>query len=178
MTEKKKEKNKKAALVAVVMGSDSDLECMMPCLDTQESFGVAFEVTVASAHRTPKYLEKTISDFVSGGGRVVIAAAGGAAHLPGVVASLTQLPVIGVPVRSPMLGLDSLLSIAQMPAGVPVAAVGVQAAANAALLAVQILALGSLPLKVKLAAFRKQQADKVVAKSQKLKKAGYKNYQA
>lgn len=171
-----KAENKTAAQVAVIMGSDSDLETLKPCLEALESFGVPFEAAIASAHRSPKHLEKTLAKFVGGGGKVVIAAAGGAAHLPGVVASLTQLPVIGVPIRSPMLGQDSLLSIVQMPAGVPVATVGVNSAKNAALLAIQILALSSKALSDKLAAFRAQQAEKVVEKSNRLKRLGFKNY--
>jgi 5-(carboxyamino)imidazole ribonucleotide mutase len=167
--EKKKNEKNKAARVAVIMGSDSDLDAMKPCIETLESFGVAIEVTIASAHRTPAHLEDTVKKFAAGGGEVVIAAAGGAAHLPGVIASMTLLPVIGVPMKSSMLGLDSLLSIVQMPAGVPVATVGVNGAANAALLAVEILALGSAALREKLADFRRKQADKVIAKSEKLK---------
>ena len=158
------------------MGSDSDLEAMTPCMKTLEELGVRHQVTVASAHRTPAHLEQTVKKFESGGGKVVIAAAGGAAHLPGVVASLTPLPVIGVPIRSPMLGLDSLLSIVQMPGGVPVATVGVNGSKNAALLATQILATGSKALMNKLVAFRSTQAEKVIEKSRRLSRVGYENY--
>jgi 5-(carboxyamino)imidazole ribonucleotide mutase len=172
----KADARKTAASVCVVMGSDSDLEAMKPCLSTLESFGIPFIVAVASAHRTPKFLEKIIIGFEKGGGQVVIAAAGAAAHLPGVVASLTPLPVIGVPMKSALLGFDSLLSIVQMPSGVPVATVGVGVSANAALLAAQMLSLGSPEIKKKYIEFRAKQAEKVIAKSKKLEKTGYKDY--
>lgn len=165
-----------AAQVAVIMGSDSDIEAMAPCMAVLESFGIPHQVDIASAHRTPRHLERTVKKFEAGGGRVVIAAAGGAAHLAGVVASLTPLPVIGVPIESGLLGLDSLLSMAQMPPGVPVATVGVNGAKNAGLLAAQILALSSKPVRDKLIAFRTEQAEQVIAKSARLKKTGYRNY--
>jgi 5-(carboxyamino)imidazole ribonucleotide mutase len=165
-----------AAHVAVIMGSDSDLETMSPCMAVLESFGIPFIAAIASAHRTPKHLECTVKKFEAEGGRVVIAAAGGAAHLAGVVASLTPLPVIGVPIKSGLLGLDSLLSMAQMPPGVPVATVGVNGAKNAGLLAAQILALNSKPVRDRLLAFREEQAQQVIAKSNQLKNKGYGNY--
>jgi 5-(carboxyamino)imidazole ribonucleotide mutase len=167
-----------AAQAAVIMGSDSDLEAMKPCMAALESLGVVFSVTIASAHRTPKHLESTIRAFEKNGGKVVIAAAGGAAHLAGVIAALTPLPVIGVPMRSPMLGLDSLLSMAQMPPGVPVAVVGVNGSQNAALFAAQILAHSNPAVRDALLAFRKRQAEKVVAKSRKMDKLGWAGYQA
>jgi len=131
---------------------------------------------VASAHRTHDYLKKIVSDFEGGGGKIVIAAAGGAAHLPGVIAALTQLPVIGVPMGSKLLGLDSLLSIAQMPAGVPVASMAVGGSKNAALLAVQMLSLSDATLRKKYAAFRTAQAENVIKKSKRLRAKGHKAY--
>jgi 5-(carboxyamino)imidazole ribonucleotide mutase len=157
------------AIVAVIMGSDSDLPTMAPCMDTLASLAIPHRVIIASAHRTPEHLKREMGAFERGGGKVIIAAAGGAAHLPGVIASLTLLPVIGVPIASPLLGIDSLLSIVQMPAGIPVATVGIGAAKNAALLAAHILALSDVGLKSKLTAFRKKQSDAVIAKSKKLR---------
>ncbi len=129
--------------IGVIMGSISDYETMKECCAVLDSFQVAYDKQVVSAHRTPDTMFKYAEDAVAKGFKVIIAAAGGAAHLPGMIASKTILPVIGVPVQSKSLnGLDSLLSIVQMPAGVPVAtvAIGVAGAKNAALLAIQILA--------------------------------------
>ena len=129
-------------LVGVIMGSDSDLRIMQDAVDVLAEFDVAHEVRVVSAHRTPDWLAEYAGDAASRGLRVIIAGAGGAAHLPGMTASMTTLPVIGVPVPLERLdGLDSLLSIVQMPRGVPVATVAIGNAANAALLAVRILAV-------------------------------------
>jgi len=172
-TEKKK---KAGAAVMVVMGSDSDLKDLSPCMETLEEFGVCFEAHIASAHRTHGYLKELVEKFDRGGGKVAIAAAGGAAHLPGVVAALTALPVIGVPMGSKLLGLDSLLSIVQMPAGMPVASVAVNGARNAALLAVQIISTGDAGLRKKYGEFRKKQSESVIAKSKKLQAKGYRNY--
>lgn len=160
---------KAMALAAVIMGSDSDLPAMTPCMETLDSLGISRTVIIASAHRTPEYLRSEMEAFEQCGGAVYIAAAGGAAHLPGVVASHTLLPVIGVPMQSGLMGLDSLLSIAQMPAGIPVATVGVGSAKNAALLTAHILALSDADLRKKLASFRKKQADAVIEKSKKLR---------
>ena len=165
-----------AAKVAVIMGSGSDLKEMAPCFETLEMFGIAFSATIASAHRTHEYLKKTVTEFERDGGRIVIAAAGGAAHLPGVVAALTSLPVIGVPMNSKLLGMDSLLSIAQMPAGMPVATVAIGGSKNAALLAAQILSLSDAGLKKKYADFRTKQAAAVIAKSARLNQKGHKDY--
>lgn len=155
-------------LVAVVMGSKSDWDVMQHCKATLEEFGVANECRVMSAHRTPQ----AVADFVGGaegaGFEVLIAAAGGAAHLAGVVAAHTTLPVLGVPMESASLkGLDSLLSTVQMPAGIPVGtlAIGKAGAKNAALLAVAILANSRPDLREKLKAFRKKQADAVLAEN-------------
>lgn len=163
---------KKARPVVVVMGSDSDLPALKGALDTLDAFGVGYDLRVLSAHRTPA----DVHDFAVGaaktGFRVIIAAAGGAAHLAGVIASLTTIPVIGVPIETRAFsGLDSLLSTVQMPAGVPVAtvAVGSAGATNAALLAVQILALGDSKLTKKLLDYRSRQVEKVRAKDRKVR---------
>ena len=153
------------ARVGIIMGSRSDWETMSHAAATLEEFGVTHEVRVVSAHRTPAQLVKYATGAVSRGLKVIIAGAGGAAHLPGMCASMTPLPVLGVPVESRALkGLDSLLSIAQMPAGVPVGtlAVGKAGAVNAALLAVSILALDDAKLGAKLDQFRTKQTLKVL----------------
>jgi 5-(carboxyamino)imidazole ribonucleotide mutase len=129
-------------LVGIIMGSRSDLETMRAAATTLQELGIPFEMRVVSAHRTPDLMYQYASSAAERGLRVIIAGAGGAAHLPGMVATKTTLPVIGVPVESKSLkGLDSLLSIAQMPAGVPVATMAIGGAANAALYAARILAL-------------------------------------
>ena len=143
--------------VGIVMGSQSDWETMRHAAETLQSFGVATETLIVSAHRTPRRLFDYAASAAARGLRVIIAGAGGAAHLPGMAASLTTLPVLGVPVRSKSLdGLDSLLSIAQMPAGVPVGtlAIGEAGARNAALLAVSILALSDKKLAAQWSAWR------------------------
>lgn len=147
--------------VGVIMGSTSDYEVMSAAVETLESFGVEFEKRVVSAHRTPDLLVEYAKSARSRGIGVIIAGAGGAAHLPGMVASMTSLPVVGVPVKSRALnGLDSLLSIVQMPAGVPVATTAINGAKNAALIAISILALSDNNLAAKYDAFRaKQTAD-------------------
>ncbi len=144
-------------LVAIVMGSDSDLGCMTCCEGVLRDFDVPFETAVVSAHRTPERMVAWARDAASRGLRVVIAGAGGAAHLPGMIASLTPLPVLGVPIESRALhGIDSLLSIVQMPAGIPTAtfAIGDAGAVNAALFAVRILALEDPVLAERLARHR------------------------
>jgi len=153
-------------LVGVVMGSASDWDVMKAAAEQLKSFGVPYEARALSAHRTPEALERWIAEMESKGAACFIAAAGGAAHLAGVVAAKTRLPVLGVPIPSKHLqGLDSLLSMVQMPKGIPVAtfAIGEAGAANAALFAVAMLALQDAPLAGKLAAFRKKQADAVLA---------------
>jgi 5-(carboxyamino)imidazole ribonucleotide mutase len=152
-------------LVAVVMGSKSDWEVMRSADETLTRFGVAHECRVLSAHRTPAELEAWVKERTADGTEVFIAAAGGAAHLAGVVAAHTVVPVLGVPMESASLkGLDSLLAMVQMPAGIPVGtlAIGKAGATNAALLAVAILANSRPPLKEKLVAFRRDQAAKVL----------------
>ena len=149
--------------VGVVMGSTSDLEVMTPAIETLLQFGIEVEKRVISAHRAPHELMRWTESARERGLSIIIAGAGGAAHLAGVIAGLTSLPVIGVPVRSKTLdGLDSLLSIVQMPAGIPVATVAINGSKNAALLAIAILALQDAELLAKLEAFRKEQTEKVV----------------
>jgi 5-(carboxyamino)imidazole ribonucleotide mutase len=143
-----------APLVAVVMGSDSDWPTMAEAAAALDEFGIPHEVEIVSAHRTPRKMIEFASAAAGRGIRVIIAGAGGAAHLPGMIASVTTLPVIGVPVPLKNLdGLDSLLSIVQMPAGIPVATVAIGNARNAGLLAVRILAAGDAELTAKLAEF-------------------------
>ena len=151
--------------VAVVMGSDSDLETMKPCISRLQSFGIPAEVRVISAHRTPAAAEQFASGARENGFGVIIAAAGKAAHLAGVLAAYTTLPVIGVPIKTSMMGgLDSLLSMVQMPKGIPVACVAVDGADNAAILAAQMLALSAEDLSGKLADFKANMADEVAEK--------------
>ena len=145
------------------MGSVSDWEVMSAAAETLETFGVAYEKRIVSAHRTPDLLAEYAKTAKSRGIEVIIAGAGGAAHLPGMVASMTTLPVVGVPVKSKALnGLDSLLSLVQMPAGVPVATVAINGAKNAALVAVSILALHDEALALALEDFRRRQTDTVL----------------
>jgi 5-(carboxyamino)imidazole ribonucleotide mutase len=150
-------------MVSIIMGSRSDLDVMREAVDTMKEFGVEHELTVVSAHRTPDRMFAFAKGAAARGVKVIIAGAGGAAHLPGMVASLTTLPVIGVPIKSrnSIDGWDSLLSIVQMPAGVPVATVAVNGARNAGLLAVQILATADEQLAARLEAFKGEQEDKV-----------------
>ena len=150
--------------IGIIMGSTSDWEVMKPAVDTLEQFGIEVEKRVISAHRAPHALFEWASTAKERGLSVIIAGAGGAAHLPGVIAGLTTLPVIGVPVRSKTLdGLDSLLSIVQMPSGIPVATVAINGSKNAALLAVSILALNSAELEQQLTDFRAKQTEAVLA---------------
>ncbi len=157
-----------SALVAILMGSKSDLEVMQPARDACSELGVPHEVRVLSAHRTPDALFAYVAEAETRGVEVFIAGAGGAAHLPGVVAAKTTLPVLGVPIPSGhLLGLDALLAIVQMPKGIPVAtfAVGKAGAGNAGLFAVALLAAKRPELRQKLAAWRKAQADKLLKES-------------
>ena len=155
--------------VAVVMGSDSDLSTMQPCLDRLRAFSIPFEVRILSAHRTPTAAEQFAFTAKEEGFGVIIAAAGKAAHLAGVIAAYTILPVIGVPIKTSMMGgLDSLLSMVQMPKGIPVACVAVDGADNAAILAAQMLALSDEALADKLTAFKTDMAAEVEAKDKKI----------
>ena len=157
-------------LVGILVGSDSDWPTMKAAADVCAEFQIAWEAKVISAHRTPKDLEAYVSSARERGLRVIIAGAGGAAHLPGVTAAFTSLPVIGVPIESKSLkGLDSLLSIVQMPPGVPVATVGIGAAKNAGLLAVQILAVADGALQRAMEQFKVKLADESRAKNKNLK---------
>jgi len=156
--------------VGVVMGSDSDWSVMSDAADALAEFGVAHEIGVYSAHRTPQRMLDYAQQAAGRGLEVIIAGAGGAAHLPGMVASATPLPVIGVPVPLARLdGLDSLLSIVQMPAGVPVATVSIGGARNAGLLAVRILGTSDSALRGRIVAFQKELAESVLAKDSALK---------
>ena len=151
--------------VAIVMGSDSDLPVLEKAIDTLKAFGIQRGVRVLSAHRTPDAAAEFAKDARQSGVDIIIAAAGKAAHLPGVLASLTTLPVIGIPVKSSFMdGLDSLLSIVQMPNGIPVATVGINSGENAALLAVQMLAVKYPELKAKLVKHRAEMATAVMEK--------------
>ena len=154
----------RSPVVGIVIGSDSDLDTMLQTVEVLDTLGIGSEMVVASAHRTPHRTEEWASGAAARGLRVLIAAAGGAAALPGVVAAFSSLPVIGVPIAAtPLNGMDALLSIVQMPKGVPVAtvAIGPWGAANAGLLAAQILALGDAALAERLAVYRKRLAGEV-----------------
>jgi 5-(carboxyamino)imidazole ribonucleotide mutase len=155
--------------VGILMGSDSDWPTMKAAAEALKEFGIVSEAKVISAHRTPRDLEQYVSAASGRGIRVLICGAGGAAHLPGVTAAFTTLPVIGVPIQGKALdGMDSLLSIVQMPPGVPVATVGINAARNAGLLAVQVLAVGDKALQGKLSEFKLKLAEESRAKNKTL----------
>ena len=157
--------------VAVVMGSDSDLETMKPCIARLQSFGISAEVRVISAHRTPAAAEQFASAAKENGFGAIIAAAGKAAHLAGVLAAYTTLPVIGVPIKTSLMGgLDSLLSMVQMPKGIPVACVAVDGADNAAILSAQMLALSDSDLADRLTRFKSDMAQEVAQKDQKMQR--------
>ena len=161
-------------LVSIVMGSDSDLEIMNECAKSLDGFGIPYEIDITSAHRAPRKTAQFAAEAAGRGIKVIIAAAGGAAHLAGVIAAETTLPVIGVPIPSTSLqGFDSLLSIVQMPAGIPVAtvAVGKAGATNSAILAAQILALGDPEIAKKMTAHKLKLAQGVEEKSRKLKES-------
>lgn len=164
-------------LVGIVMGSDSDLPVMAEATAVLEEFGVPYEISVASAHRAPALVHAYTTEAAGRGIKVMMAAAGGAAHLAGVVAAVTTLPVIAVPIKAKTLdGLDSLLSMVQMPPGIPVATVGINAAKNAGLLAVQILATSDASLTQKLADYKTKMASDINAKNEKLHSVGVKAY--
>jgi 5-(carboxyamino)imidazole ribonucleotide mutase len=164
MTDNNSLKNHNIPIISVIMGSKSDLSTMQHGIDILTDFNIPHEVKIISAHRTPKRLYEFAQNADSLGVKIIIAGAGGAAHLPGMVASLTHLPVLGVPVQSKALnGYDSLLSIVQMPAGIPVGtlAIGEAGAKNAALLAISILSLNDIDIKQKLLTFREAQTQKI-----------------
>lgn len=152
--------------VAVIMGSDSDFPTLKGCIKLLKDFGVEVEVSVCSAHRTPDKAADFSKNAEANGFEVIIAAAGKAAHLPGVLAAFTPLPVIGIPIKSSTMdGLDSLLSIVQMPSGIPVATVAIDGSENAALLAVQILSTGHPALREKMKDYKRKMAEKVEEKN-------------
>ncbi|HMQ78004.1 MAG TPA: 5-(carboxyamino)imidazole ribonucleotide mutase [Ignavibacteria bacterium] len=158
-------------IIGIIMGSDSDLPTMQEAANICEEFGVAYEVKITSAHRTPHYMAQYAEGAHKRGIKIIIAGAGGAAHLPGMAASHSPLPVIGVPIRSKALeGIDSLLSIVQMPAGIPVATVAIGNAKNAGLLAMEILAVSNKSLLRKILLYKKKLAAESMAKNKKLKK--------
>jgi len=160
------EKNASAPLVSILMGSASDAEIMEPARQILKEFDIPCEAKVLSAHRTPEQTMQYVKSAKERGTKVFIAGAGGAAHLPGVVAAYTTLPVIGVPIKSKSLnGMDSLLSIVQMPAGIPVATVAIDGASNAGLLAIAMLALSNAELSKKLDAYRIKMQEKVLKSS-------------
>src|ERR1043165_9944778 len=162
-------KKSQKSVVGILLGSDSDWPTMKGAADACAEFGIAHEVQVISAHRTPQDLIRYASGAHKRGVRVIIAGAGGAAHLPGVTAALTPLPVIGVPIAGKVLsGLDSLLSIVQMPSGIPVATVAIGGARNAGLLAVQILAVGDPQLQKKVLEFKSKLAEESRKKNRNL----------
>lgn len=162
-------KNSTDAVIGILMGSDSDWPIMKAAADLCAEFGLTTDVRVISAHRTPQDLSKFASGAHQRGMRVIIAGAGGAAHLPGVTAAYTPLPVIGVPISTKDLkGLDSLLSIVQMPSGIPVATVAINGARNAGILAVQIAATGNPALQKKVLAFKERLANDSRAKNKNL----------
>ncbi|MDT9546078.1 MAG: 5-(carboxyamino)imidazole ribonucleotide mutase [Chlorobium sp.] len=159
-----------APLIGIIMGSDSDFDIMKEAVRVFDEFSIASEISVISAHRTPRDLEAYASSARERGLKAIIAGAGGAAHLPGVTAAMTELPVIGVPIFNKKLsGQDALYAIVQMPAGIPVATVGIDNARNAALLAVQIMALSDDKLMAALVAFREKLADASRQKTAKIR---------
>lgn len=167
------------ARVAIVMGSDSDLPIMQEAAKILEKFGIAYRVYISSAHRVPEKTAQIAREAEDNGIDVIIAGAGGAAHLPGVIAALTVLPVIGVPIKSPALaGVDSLYSIVQMPAGIPVATVSIDGAKNAGILAAQILGVKDPEIRQRVADFKKELAVQVEKKDAKLQSIGIDAYLA
>ncbi len=164
-------------IVGIIMGSDSDLEVMQEAAELLEEFKVPYQITIVSAHRTPDRMYEYAKSAHSKGIRVIIAGAGGAAHLPGMTASITTLPVIGVPVLTKTLnGVDSLYSIVQMPPGIPVATMAINGAKNAALMAVRILALEDSVLAKKLADFKSTQQVMVEERATRLENLGFEKY--
>lgn len=159
--------------VSIIMGSTSDLPVMGKAAGLLNEFEIPFEINALSAHRTPKEVEQFASNASKNGIQVIIAAAGMAAHLPGVIASMTTLPVIGVPISASLDGMDALLAIVQMPPGIPVATVGINGALNAAILAVQILATEDEELQKKLIDYKENLKKKIVEANEELSKVKY-----
>lgn len=165
--------------IGIIMGSDSDLEVMKEAGDILDGFGVEYEFTICSAHRLPNETAQYAATAISKGIKIIIAGAGGAAHLPGVIAAYTILPVIGVPIKTSTLsGVDSLYSIVQMPRGIPVATVAINGSINAALLALEILAVNDVKMAEKLIEYRKNMAAEVINKDQNLRDIGAELYLA
>lgn len=161
---------KQKPLIGIIMGSDSDLPVMTEAAKILDELKIAYEIKIVSAHRTPDYMAEYAKNARSRGLKVIIAGAGGAAHLPGMTASHTSLPVIGVPIKSKSLdGMDSLLSIVQMPFGVPVATVAINGAKNAGILAAQIIGTSDESISKKLIDFKKKIADESLSKNEKLR---------
>ena len=161
-------------LVSIIMGSTSDLPIMEKALNLLNDMEIPFEVLALSAHRTPAQVEEFARGAKARGVKVIIAAAGMAAHLPGVIAAMTPLPVIGVPIKSTLEGMDAMLAIVQMPPGIPVATVGINAALNAAILATQMLALADDAVAAKVEAYKAELAGKIVKANDDLAKLEYK----
>lgn len=159
--------------VSIIMGSTSDLPIMEKAAQLLNDLKIPFEMHALSAHRTPEEVEKFAKDAAPRGIKVIIAAAGMAAHLPGVIAAMTPLPVIGVPIKASLEGLDSVLSILQMPPGIPVATVGINAAQNAGILAAQIIGTGDSAVMEQVVAFKENLKKKIVAANEDLKKVEY-----
>lgn len=160
-------------VVSIIMGSTSDLEVMEKAASLLNEFKIPFEINALSAHRTPEEVESFAKNAKSRGIKVIIAAAGMAAHLPGVIAASTTLPVIGVPVNASLSGMDALLAIVQMPPGIPVATVGINASLNAAILAVQMLAVDDSKLADELVSYKNGLKKKIVKANEELKKVSY-----
>jgi len=164
-------------IVGIIMGSDSDLPVMQEAASTLDEFGILYSLEIVSAHRTPDWMRNYALSARNKGLKVIIAGAGGSAHLPGMTASFSTLPVIGVPIKTKNLdGLDSLLSIVQMPPGVPVATVAINGAQNAALIALEILAISDQRLARAMIGYKNQMKASVLKKSDNLKSVGYKKY--
>ena len=167
------------AKVGIIMGSDSDLDVMSKAAEVLEEFGIDYEMTISSAHRMPDIFYDYATSAESKGIKVIIAGAGGAAHLPGMAAAIFPMPVIGVPIYTKSLGgVDSLYSIVQMPSGIPVATVAINGGQNAGILAAKMLAMSDPELLEKLKDYKEGMKEKVVAKAEKLEKVGYKAYNA
>ncbi|MBO4805800.1 MAG: 5-(carboxyamino)imidazole ribonucleotide mutase [Paludibacteraceae bacterium] len=162
------------AVVSIIMGSTSDLPIMEKAAKLLDEFEIPFEINALSAHRTPKEVEEFATNAQKNGIKVIIAAAGMAAHLPGVIAAMTTVPVIGVPINATLDGMDALLAIVQMPPGIPVATVGINAAQNAGILAVQMLAVGDPELQAKLANYKEGLKQKIVKANADLKEVKFK----
>ena len=159
--------------VSIIMGSTSDLPVMEKAAALLNDFEIPFEINALSAHRTPREVETFATNAQENGIQVIIAAAGMAAHLPGVIASMTTIPVIGVPINSTLDGMDALLAIVQMPPGIPVATVGIDASLNAAILAIQMMAIGDVQLQIKLKQYKESLKRKIVEANEQLSKVLY-----